>query len=757
MGHTVWIEQCGDYAHSDGWRQRWQSYGSRLELREDANGWCLVCTGTEEESGAGTEELFHDPRYYNTWNAVHGACGLRLRIYSEHEAAHAMLHIRYSEDRWQTSENRWRHAMPLRAGLNDIVLPFDDGQWTAEGRESYIEPGPDTVDLLSALAIRRTGRDNTWKLYAVGFETKPCSDGGVPPFLSGLILKGARLDREFSGGQPRYIAWADEGTEAVELWPEVPPRGILRINMRRAESGRPFRQPLRQGLNILRLRVADRDTGRRSETEIHLYRYFRAWEAYRIRRRPQFHYTPQAQWMNDPNGLIYNAVTGEYHLYYQFKPESNRYGEEQWAHAISRDLMHWTETGTVLFKNACSGSGVVDLQNDSGLFNETVKPEERLVFFYNGLNVACSPDGGYSMKGVRGTGTPGTFDPKVTRYTDENGENAVWLAIAGLEHYKLWTSTDLRHWTYNSTTEGKDGVPFGFECPDIYPLCVDGDPQRRKWVINEAGIRYVFGELSPDEDGRLRFRAESEHLIYNGESKGAGGGGFLYASQSFFNDREHRRITVSWLGDHEGIDGVEGRCWIGAQTVPMETTLATVHGAPLLKSYPIREVESLRDGELLRESVGRLPAGTERTVWSGAEQLTDTELCLYPDAAAVFRYCLRQPDGRELRILYDCERQELAVDTTACGRYFGGRPHMRLRPEEDGSIRLRILLDVGIVEVFGNRGEAAISTLFDADTPFTEAAVSAEGGAVVLQEAVTYRLRSVWESACEERAGKTEK
>ena len=202
MGHTVWIEQCGDYAHSDGWRQRWQSYGSRLELQEDANGWCLVCTGTEEESGAGTEELFHDPRYYNAWNAVHGACGLRLRIYSEHEAAHAVLHIRYSEDRWQTSENRWRHAMPLRAGLNDIVLPFDDGQWTAEGRESYIEPGPDTADLLAALAIRRTGRGNTWKLYAVGFETKPCSDGGVPPFLSGLTLKGARLDREFSGGHP---------------------------------------------------------------------------------------------------------------------------------------------------------------------------------------------------------------------------------------------------------------------------------------------------------------------------------------------------------------------------------------------------------------------------------------------------------------------------------------------------------------------------------------------------------------------------
>ena len=32
--------------------------------------------------------------------------------------------------------------------------------------------------------------------------------------------------------------------------------------------------------------------------------------------RPQYHFSPEAHWMNDPNGLVYND--GTYHLFYQF-------------------------------------------------------------------------------------------------------------------------------------------------------------------------------------------------------------------------------------------------------------------------------------------------------------------------------------------------------------------------------------------------------------------------------------------------------
>ena len=34
--------------------------------------------------------------------------------------------------------------------------------------------------------------------------------------------------------------------------------------------------------------------------------------------RPQYHYLPAANWMNDPNGVI--QWNGRYHLFYQYNP-----------------------------------------------------------------------------------------------------------------------------------------------------------------------------------------------------------------------------------------------------------------------------------------------------------------------------------------------------------------------------------------------------------------------------------------------------
>ena len=90
--------------------------------------------------------------------------------------------------------------------------------------------------------------------------------------------------------------------------------------------------------------------------------------AYREPHRPQFHFTPPAKWMNDPNGMFY--LEGEYHLSYQYYPDSTVWGPMHWGHAVSRDLVRWEHLPVALYPDSLgyifSGGSVVDTANTSG-------------------------------------------------------------------------------------------------------------------------------------------------------------------------------------------------------------------------------------------------------------------------------------------------------------------------------------------------------------------------------------------------------
>ncbi|MEY9994965.1 fructan beta-fructosidase [Streptomyces sp. V4I8] len=243
--------------------------------------------------------------------------------------------------------------------------------------------------------------------------------------------------------------------------------------------------------------------------------------------RPQFHFTPERNWMNDPNGLVY--YKGEYHLFYQYNPNGNSWGDMSWGHAVSTDLVHWKELPLALSHDdeemVFSGSAVVDRNNTTGFGTRKNPPMVAIYTSYHkdtgiqAQSLAYSTDRGRTWTKYQGNpvidiGSREFRDPKVQWYEPTKS----WLMTVSLstEHkVRFYSSKNLKDWNLLSDF-GPAGATGGvWECPDLFPLAVDGDKNNIKWVlvvnINPGGIaggsaaQYFIGDF----DGK-KFTAEDK-------------------------------------------------------------------------------------------------------------------------------------------------------------------------------------------------------------------------------------------------------
>jgi fructan beta-fructosidase len=316
--------------------------------------------------------------------------------------------------------------------------------------------------------------------------------------------------------------------------------------------------------------------------------------------RPQFHFSSRRGWNNDPNGLVF--YDGEYHLFYQHNPYSTGWGNMHWAHAVSNDLVHWKELPLALFPDEFgtmfSGSAVVDWNNTSGF--QTGK-EKVLVAAYTAHKnvpnsavetqcIAYSNDRGrtwmkYENNPVIGDQRPiwnsaNIRDPKVFWY--EPGKHWV-MALFESIGISVYTSDNLKEWTFQSHTEGF------WECPELFELPVDGDPKNKKWVMYGASGSYAIGDF----DGN-KFTWESGKHWYNH--------GAMYAAQSY-NDiptSDGRRIQIGW-----GRIQSPGMPFNQMMLFPTELSLRTTSNGVRLFCEPAREIELLHGKKYEWKNISR--------------------------------------------------------------------------------------------------------------------------------------------------------
>lgn len=62
--------------------------------------------------------------------------------------------------------------------------------------------------------------------------------------------------------------------------------------------------------------------------------------------KPSFHLTAPSGWMNDPCGLGYDPTTCLYHMFFQWNPHGNDWGNMSWGHATSTNLVSWKVSPT---------------------------------------------------------------------------------------------------------------------------------------------------------------------------------------------------------------------------------------------------------------------------------------------------------------------------------------------------------------------------------------------------------------------------
>ncbi len=305
--------------------------------------------------------------------------------------------------------------------------------------------------------------------------------------------------------------------------------------------------------------------------------------AYEEQYRPQFHFSPPTQWMNDPNGMVY--YEGEYHLFYQYHPYSNVWGPMHWGHAVSKDLVQWENLPIAIYPDDSlgtifSGSAVVDWDNTSGLGENGEPPLVAIFTLHDSIGERVTRTNTFQTQGIAYSndkgrtwthyeGNPVIQNPGIRDFRDPkvswHEESEQWvMVLAARDRIMFYTSPNLKEWTLASEFGADLGAHGGvWECPDLFELSVQGTSASR-WVllvsINPGGpnggsaTQYFIGDF----DGH-RFTLDPAFSDYVGKKAAVLPEGTVFA--------DFEKGYGDWQLEGEAFGKEPARGAIGAQNL----------------------------------------------------------------------------------------------------------------------------------------------------------------------------------------------
>lgn len=494
-------------------------------------------------------------------------------------------------------------------------------------------------------------------------------------------------------------------------------------------------------------------------------------QGYQEQYRPQYHFSPDSMWMNDPNGMVY--YQGEYHLFYQHNPFDNVWGPMHWGHAISKDLVHWEHQPIALYPDSLgtifSGSAVVDRDNTSGLGSVENPPMVAIFTYHNprlqkegsirfeSQGIAFSTDRGRTWTKyhrnpvVENPGIRDFRDPKVIWHK----ESKKWIMVlAAGDRVKFYSSPDLLAWGEVGEFTNENDQDNVWECPDLFPI---SNGLEEKWILlvshggapnGGSGTLYYVGDFDGKKFRETNLPAGPQWIDY-GKDNYAG------VSWSDIPAEDGRRIFMGWMSNWEYANQVPTTRWRNAMTLPREMKLVNQAGRYRVHSTPVIELNSLRRTNIKLENItltGIHPVdGVEKLPCSlyELELVFQMGIETQEEDSIRFGIILSNERGEQMLVSFDPGNKLIRMDRNHSGKigfseHFPG-VHSAPWQTENGQLRINAFIDHSSLEIFIDNGSVVMSEICFPELPFNRISLFSENGTCQLKSGAIYGLVSAWQ------------